>query len=364
METVQRVGRKPPANRADGAAIVLEDDVREALFDEATRHVRDTLRLSLQHDDSRGALIVADERCELTRVIARAYRAALPEARYVSFDHAEAEEVIAAFDGMRRGDLVVLVQSLSFRLSVFRIRLELYNRGLKVVEHPHLSGMGKDEIPIYVAALAYDPGYYRTVGPALKAKLDVAKRGELHSGASEPLVYDSPFESAKLNIGDYTGMVNVGGQFPIGEVFTESADLERVSGRVRLDSFGDASFRVRAADAPITLVIEKGRIVEVIDTTPEFDEILGVIRAEENEVWVRELGFGLNRAFTRDRLVSDVGSYERMCGVHLSLGSKHNIYQKPQFKRKEAKFHVDVFVAIERVVLDEETVFRDGAWCV
>ena len=356
--------RKPPANRADGASIVLSADERERLFLEARAHVGDILAHALMHDATHAALVVADERCELTRLLSLAYRAALPGADYISFDDAAPEAIIAAFDRLQRGDLVVLVQSLSFRLSVFRIRLELYNRGLKVIEHPHLAGMGKDEIPFYVAALAYDPAYYRTVGPALKLRLDRAQRAEVHSGADQPLVYDSPFESAKLNIGDYAGMVNVGGQFPIGEVFTEAKNLERVSGQVRLSAFGDASFRVNAPARLPTLLVDHGRVHAAVDATPELDEILEVIRAEEGEVWIRELGFGMNRAFTRERRVSDIGSYERMCGVHLSLGAKHNIYQKPQFKRKEAKYHVDVFVATARVTLDDEEIFRDGGWCV
>ena len=46
------------------------------------------------------------------------------------------------------------------------------------------------------------------------------------------LRYESSFEDTKLNIGDYTSMKNVGGQFPFGEVFTEPIDLEGVNGEV------------------------------------------------------------------------------------------------------------------------------------
>jgi hypothetical protein len=53
-----------------------------------------------------------------------------------------------------------------------------------------------------------------------------------------------------------------------------------------------------------------------------------------------------------------------MCGIHLSLGAKHGVYQKPQFKRKDARFHVDVFAVTEGVYLDDEQVYRDGAWQV
>ncbi len=79
-------------------------------------------------------------------------------------------------------------------------------------------------------------------------------------------------------------------------------------------------------------------------------------------MWIRELGFGLNRAFTRERTVSDIGTYERMCGIHLSLGAKHGLYKKPHIKRKEAKHHVDIFALTESVTLDEQTVYQNGQW--
>ncbi len=72
----------------------------------------------------------------------------------------------------------------------------------------------------------------------------------------------------------------------------------------------------------------------------------------------------MNCAFTKDRMVSDIGTYERMCGIHLSLGAKHGVYNKPPIRRSEAKHHVDVFAVTECVMLDDEVVYRDGAWQV
>ena len=60
--------------------------------------------------------------------------------------------------------------------------------------------------------------------------------------------------------------------------------------------------------------------LDVKNSTEAFDEMLTLIREGEEVVWVRELGFGLNRGFSKTKIVSDIGSYERMCGVHLSLG--------------------------------------------
>jgi hypothetical protein len=330
----------------------------------AERNVRDTLAIAIGYAPPAAALIVYDTRCDLNRVLTEAYRRVAPQAHFVDFDQVAPDDVLAAFARMQQGDLVVLIQSTSFRLEAFRIRIELFKRGLKVIEHVHLSRMPGAQGLHYIDALAYDPTYYRGVGHALKARIDSASHGAVDSGEGARLVFASPFESAKLNIGDYSGMNNVGGQFPLGEVFTEARDLEAVNGRVRIFVFGDTNFLVNHPATPVTLIIEKGRVTGAENATPEFDNMLAIIRAHEGEVWLRELGFGMNRAFSRTQMVNDIGTFERMCGIHLSLGAKHGVYQKPQFKRKDARYHVDVFAVTEAVYLDDEAVYRDGAWQV
>lgn len=306
-------------------------------------------------------MVVADAQCDLTVALTKAYRNCLPAARFINFDAISSAEILAAIDQLKPGDLVVLIQSTSFRLEAYRIRIELFNRSLKVIEHPHLSRMQGTEPLRYIEALAYDVTYYRDVGHALKERIDRAQSGMLDSGG-EQLFFTAPFEPAKLNIGDYRDMKNVGGQFPIGEVFTESQDLEAVNGRVRIFIFGDTSFAVNKPEKPITLTITKGRVTEVFDSTPEFDQVLANIRADEGEIWVRELGFGMNRALTQDKTVSDIGTYERMCGIHLSLGAKHGLYNKPQIRRATARHHVDVFAVTDAVYLDDYVVYQNGAW--
>ncbi|HEY1148419.1 MAG TPA: hypothetical protein VGF27_07585 [Pseudoduganella sp.] len=332
-----------------------------AAFDTAARNVRDLLTHALEHRAPHAALVVYDRRSPLNEVLTEAYRRALPEGRFIDFDSVAPEEVLSAFAALQAKDLVVLIQTSSFRLNEYRIRMELFKQGLKVIEHLHLSRMPGEQGLIYIDALAYDPAYYRGTGHALKARIDRASCAVVDSGG-ESLVFASPFEEAKLNIGDYSAMKNVGGLFPIGEVFTEARDLEAVNGRVKVFVFGDTSFHVNRPETPITMIVEKGRVVGAENSTPEFDNMLAIIRAHEGEVWVRELGFGMNRAFSRERMVDDIGTYERMCGIHLSLGAKHGQYQKPQFKRKDARYHVDVFAVTEAVWLDEDQIYRDGAW--
>lgn len=327
----------------------------------AERHIRDILEHAIEHSTAR-AVVVADARSGLVRILADAYRACLPDALHLSFDDLPAPQILQTFAELAAGDLVVLLQSTSFRLEAFRIRVELFKRGLKVIEHPHLGRLPENEYATYVDALAYDPAYYRGVGKELKRRIDCADGAVVDSGG-ELLTYASRFEPAKLNVGDYSGLANVGGQFPIGEVFTEPLELASVNGRVRIFVFGDTDFRVNVPPTPITLQIERGKVVQVFDTTPAFERVLAQIRADE-ELWVRELGFGMNRALTAERRVSDVGTYERMCGIHLSLGAKHGVYDKPSLKRRHTKYHVDVFAVTERVTLGGELVFHDGAWRV
>lgn len=338
-------------------------DLPEQAVLDATTHLRDVLAHAVEHGPGHAALVVHDSRTPLARALTEGYRRNLPGAAFIDFETATPDAVLAAFKGMAPKDLVVLVQSTNFRLDGFRIRVELFKLGLKVIEHVHLSRMPGPQSEHYIEALAYDPAYFRGTGRALKRRIDAAPHARV-VGGGETLYFASPFEPAKLNVGDYSEMHNVGGQFPIGEVFTEALDLEAVHGRVQVHVFGDTSYRSNRPEVPVTLVVERGRVVGTENATPAFQEVLDNITRDEGEVWVRELGFGLNRAFTRERRVDDIGTYERMCGIHLSLGAKHGVYPKPGFKRKDARYHIDVFAVTDAVYLGEERVYEDGRWTV
>ncbi len=339
-----------------------EPDLPSSAIDDAAHHVRDILRDAICHAPTQAALIVFDTRCTLARALTAAYRRCLPQAQFVDFDAVTPDQIQARFAALAAGDLVVLVQSSNFRLDAYRIRVELFKRALKVIEHPHLARMPGPQALHYIASLAYDAHYYRGTGHALKTRIDRAATAMIDSGGAQ--LHFGALEPAKLNIGDYTGMANIGGQFPIGEVFTEARDLEAVNGEVRIFVFGDTEFSVNQPAQPITLVIRNGRVVDAQNSTPAFDQVLANIRADEGEVWLRELGFGMNRAFGKDRTVDDIGTFERMCGIHLSLGAKHGVYNKPDFKRGTTRHHVDVFVDTHAVWLDDASVYRDGAWSV
>lgn len=328
------------------------------------RNLADVVGKAFRHAAPTPALVLHDRASPLARLLAAGYRAAVPHARALDFDTVGASGAMAAVAELPPGALVVLVESTRFDVSEVpggRLRLELFRRGLHVIEHPHVGRIADDELAVYVDALAYDPDYLRPLGAALKARIDAAAEIRVITPLGE-LRYDGPFESARLNVGDYAGMANVGGQFPIGEVFTEPARLEAVNGTLAIGAFGAGDFSVTFPERPFALHVRDGRVVGEDGAPPEMRAILAEIAAYEGEVWVRELGFGLNRAFTRTRRVHDVSAYERMCGVHLSLGAKHAVYPKHGFERKKTKFHVDVFAWADRVEIDGAVVYTDEAY--
>lgn len=326
----------------------------------ATQYVAGIIVDAIEHPKNLPSLIVYDQQTDLAKVLTQAYRQCLPDAQMLDFDATAPDAILAVFAQLPAGSLVVLLQSTHFRLDAYRLRVELFKQGLKVIEHPHLSRMQGLEQRYYIDALAYDKTYYRGVGAALKRKIDQAQTCIIHS-ANTQLVFSGGLEPAKLNVGDYRGMENIGGMFPIGEVFTEAKNLENVQGKVRIFAFGDTQFLVNRPATPITLVVEKGRVIQAVDSTPEMDVVLDKIHTVEGEIWVRELGFGLNRTFNTQRITQDVGTYERMCGVHLSLGAKH-MFPKPQISRSAARYHIDVFAVSDSVTLDGDIVYQNGQW--
>ena len=308
------------------------------------------------------ALVVYDTRYGLTDILTAAYRAALPDARFIDFDTTNKEDVIAAFDAMQPGDLVVLIQSSNFLLDAFRIRLHLFNKKLKVIEHLHLHRNTEDIWGVYVNALEYDIDWYRGVGPKLKAKLEHIKELRIQAGGAE-LVVTGGVLSPKLNIGDYAGMENIGGTFPIGEVFTECADFTQMNGSFMIYAYAGSDFSINM-HTPFRVDVKEGLIVGWQDDAPEsFGKIIENIKEFERPL-VREIGFGLNRAITRERYMQDITAFERLVGLHFSLGEKHSVYKKEGITAHKAKFHIDVFPVVDRVLADGAVIFENGKYLV
>ncbi len=328
------------------------------LLPKAVKNIQDILNLSIEFDSTKNqALVIYDNQDELTKLLTSAYRQVLPEAKFVNFDDVSKEEIIAEFDNLSPKDLVVLVQSASFRLDDFRIRIYLFQQKLKTIEHVHLYRNNKDVWDVYINSLAYDQNYYRSHGLGLQKKLSKSSVLKIKSGETE-LVVSGNLEMPKLNIGDYSEMDNVGGTFPIGEVFTEAVDLENMNGSFMVYAFANQKFEIITPEK-FRVDITKGLVTGWSDNAPkEFLSVLEAIKELERPV-IREIGFGLNRAISKTRIIGDITAFERIVGVHLSLGEKHTVYKKQGIQAHKARFHVDFFLQVEKVEVDDEIIF-DG----
>jgi leucyl aminopeptidase (aminopeptidase T) len=261
---------------------------------------------------------------------------------------------------MQPNDLVVLIQSSNFRLDDFRIRLHLFQKKLKVIEHMHLYRNSESVWDVYINSLAYDPLWYRVIGPKIKEKLEQAQELVV-SGGGVTLTFQGGLELPKLNIGDYTGMANIGGTFPIGEVFTEAKDFSRVNGSFMVYAFAGTDFEINM-HTPFRVDIKEGIVVGWDDSAPAvFAEVIEQIKTNERPL-LREIGFGLNRAITRERYPEDITAFERILGLHFSLGEKHSVYKKEGITTHKARFHVDVFPLVDKITADGVVIFEAGEY--
>jgi leucyl aminopeptidase (aminopeptidase T) len=257
---------------------------------------------------------------------------------------------------LKQGDVVILVQSTSFRLNEFRIRIELFARKLKTVEHVHLNRMPEEQWATWIDTLSFDPNVGGETGRELKKILDEAQTIIIECGDAK-LTWQGGMEACKLNIGDYTGMENIGGTYPIGEVFTEAKELERTNGELKIYAFADENFLVKFYE-PFTAIVKDGLIEAGPDAPKEFVDVLAKIRQDERAL-VREFGLGLNAAISRQKPLADITAFERVSGSHLSLGEKHGVYKKPGIPTK-SRYHVDVFPAADRITADGKVIFEAG----
>src|SRR6476646_9003225 len=73
-------------SRAHACSRACYESEMSALDSIVSQNVRDTLAIAMEHTDEHAALVVADHRTELSRLLALAYGECLPKARIISFD--------------------------------------------------------------------------------------------------------------------------------------------------------------------------------------------------------------------------------------------------------------------------------------
>lgn len=260
------------------------------------------------------------------------------------------------------GSIVILVQSTNFRLSTFRIRLELFHLGIHVVEFNHLAYILDTEFDTFADSLMYRTSEYVRMQNVFTWLMWAARSTRIQSVNGDILTF-WPVEKVRGNTGDYSQSENKWWTFPIGEIFTEAINLSDVNGKCLIESYPREDFSVEHCD-PFEILIENGRVLPDENFPAPFAKLYNWIVQFEWEVMVRELWMGLNPAITTKTSLSDINFYERKTGIHLSLWKKHGIYGKKLPKTEIQRFHIDIFIALDSVFIDEKQVFQNGKWIV
>lgn len=275
----------------------------------------------------------------------------------------QVESIKSDLLSLPKWSIVILVQSANFRLSTFRIRLELFHRGIHVIEHNHLAYIKESEFDTFIDCIQYRTPEYVRLLEVFTELFARAKETRIISTDGSELIF-GPVDRVLGNTGDYSKAENKGGTLPVGEVLTEALDLSTVNGKCLIDTYPGDDFGIRICE-PFEMIVENGRVLPSDHFPSEFQKLYNMIRDNENsEVLVRELGLGLNPAPTTATPLSDINFHERKVGIHLSIGKKHGLYGKKLPKTEVQRFHIDIFIALESMYVGETKVFENGNWTV
>lgn len=336
------------------------------------QHLPAIIEKNFQISKDTTILLVYDEQCKLAKILADGYKEAIAHYQHqiINYDKIAAESILAIFDQPPKKSLVILVQSLSFRITKDRLRADLFRKGHMVIEHARLQHNKEDQIETYINALEYNTPYYtrmcNKIEQLLKnsTNITIASEtcGESNRDKENPiLTINSPYEEPVKNTGEFYQQLIPAGGFPIGEIFTEAQQLDKINGSVIVFGFPNSNHLTTWTE-PFMVTIKDGCLVSH-HGPKEFDDILNLIKSEEmGKVQIREIGFGLNKALGFDKRIDEPTAFERYAGVHFSLGLKHAMYRKKFPKTVYQKYHVDIFCKADTITIGTTRVFEEGRW--
>lgn len=340
-----------------------------SLHAELVQNVSDIVFKSMKVTPKQTVLVIFDEDTKLSKMILAGYKDALakhPHKKFLNFNAHKMEDVEAEAKKLSKNDLVVMIQSMSFRVSVYRWRLELFERGLKVVEHVRLSHNTEDQIPTYIHSLKYDFKFTSPTARKLASLLKKSEHIKIECQSGCFLEIHSKMEEPILNTGNIKTEQR-GGYFPIGEIFSEPVDLNKWNGDVDVYAYPGEDHKMIFVERPFRISIKHGCVVGG-DFPEDFLPLIDMLKKEnaDGKIPVREFGLGLNRALSQTNRLTEATAFERVAGLHLSLGMKHGVYQKKFKKNKEIqqRYHVDIYPDVKRMWISDKLIFDNGKFVV
>ncbi len=368
----------------------LSNQLNQKLNHQLQQNLRDMIQKNYKATEETFILLLFDDKSSLSRVISDGYKQVISAYNHqiLDFNQCTEEQIFDCFAKLPTKSLVILVQSGSFRTTKARLRADLFRIGHMVIEHARLSQTADDQIENYINSLHYDTPYYIEASNKIEQLLNKNNKLTIFSSNNgnnnnnnnnnihnnnynnnnnsnnnlkNILTVDSAFEKAIKNTGDFTNQAIAAGGFPIGEIFSEAKELDKINGSITVFGFPAKDHTTQWCESFI-VTIKDGFVVDH-NGPKEFQEILAMIRAEEfDKVQVREIGFGLNRALGFDKRINEPTAFERFAGMHFSLGLKHAMYRKKYSKKIFQKYHVDIFCKVDKVLIGDTTIFENDSW--
>lgn len=333
-------------------------------------HAKNILTINYKIEKINKVAIVYDNQTELSKFLKAGFEKACEKIGCVfesfdfyTYDCNEISDLV--LNKFEKDDVVVLIQSSSFRVTKYRWRNELCNRGLKVVEFGHLQKVKKEEYQVFANSLTLDYVHYKNVSTYLISLLEKSENIKIVSSNGSILEYTGKMDKCLRNIGAIWEQPNYATRFPVGEVITEALDLHTLNGEMLVYAYPSMSTQETIFCKPFLCKIKNGFLISH-NGDEDFDKIYEMIKTEnENgDVYVREFGLGLNRNIKNGEKLNEPLAYERQEGIHFSLGMKHGMYQKKLWKDFGKKFyqryHIDVFVDVFEVLIDGVKVYEKG----
>ncbi len=312
-------------------------------------------------------LIIYDHGSSLSKLLSLGFENASKELNIepgmIKFNFENHESIVNEIkENYSEGDTIILIQTSSFRVSKYRWRKELCDIGFKVAEFAQLGKMLDNEVEPFINALTTDFDHYNSVSNNLVPRLESTSNIKIISTDGSVLKYSGKMDKVIKNTGELWGKKSWSSRYPIGEIITEALDLKDLNGELQAYAFPDFKAQETTFVEPFKCTIKNGFLISH-NGPKEFNELVELIKTENEDslVYVREFGLGLNRNIKRFGRLGDPQSYERVEGMHFSLGMKHGIYHKKLAKKFGKKFfqrfHIDIYVNLDKMYVDDQLVY-------
>src|SRR3989344_9503659 len=203
---------------------------------------------------------------------------------------------------------------------------------------------------------------YCTIPLIMEKLLQENTQLRIESGNDLVLEINSPLEKSLKNTGDFSDNPIVAAGFPIGEIFTEAKELDKMNGSVLVFGFPTLEHKTHFCE-PFEVQIKDGCVTDH-NGPALFEDILQRIASEEVNaaVQVREIGFGLNKGIGFRKTLHEPTSFERFAGMHFSLGLKHAMYGKKLCRKLYQKYHIDIFCKVKNGFIGDTQIMKEGKY--